>query len=205
MKAGLMTENGRIGNDEPPEPARRLFGIAISLSKSCRSEQDQNGPFFPIDLVCFHSSAPSGAVRRACRGRSSHRLPMPASAAMTASGMSPSPPPAAIAARATASPSPSPAAGCRPPAAAGCPARSIVAVLSRSRSRSAPPTLPAAAGSAAQPGQARGRASFPETSAAAPGRRRGTENKTARRRSGRAVELSVLKSCAQRGASTMTT
>jgi hypothetical protein len=40
MKAGLMTEDGRIGNDEPVEPSRRLSGIANLMSEPCRPEQD---------------------------------------------------------------------------------------------------------------------------------------------------------------------
>jgi hypothetical protein len=33
MKAGLMAEDEPNGNDEPAEPARRLFGIAALMSK----------------------------------------------------------------------------------------------------------------------------------------------------------------------------
>lgn len=68
MKAGLMAEDGPIGNDEPMELGQRLSGVATPMSKPYRPEQDQNVPFCPI---AFGRRFPR---QRPARRRQRHRF-----------------------------------------------------------------------------------------------------------------------------------
>lgn len=184
-----MTENGRIGNDEPPEPPRRLFGVTTSLSKSCGSSRTKMAHSSQSLLSVFASprrlalfavlataAVPSAADARIGGYDGVWNVTFATTRGNCSSGYS----------------VPFTVSGSRVSSAGG---GRVSGTVNRG----------GAAGLAARRGQAPGGASSPETSAAAPGRRRGAKNKTARRRSGRAVETSAVTSRRQRGARTMTT
>ena len=104
MKAGLMAEQEKNGNDEPR--GRSVTKLVMSL---IFYRMEQNDPFFPIDCSIHHFPQPALApgIRSPCRGRCArHRgrcHPSRGAAPMTAPGMWFSPPRAAIAALATSS------------------------------------------------------------------------------------------------------